>query len=226
MSGILVVEDQVELLESICHGLRGEGFSVSAATTGNDGLLRCAESAPDLLILDLMLPDGDGLSLLAQLRERMFNQPILIISARDSVDHRVAGLNCGADDYLVKPFVFSELLARTRALLRRSGGLAESTLVADDVVLDLVARRAFRGNRELDLTPRQFDMLAYFMRRKNEVVSRDMLARDIWRADTATWTNVIEVQINRLRNKLATPTRPSLLFTVRGEGYVFSEGPR
>jgi DNA-binding response OmpR family regulator len=223
MQRILIVEDQLDLLESIRRGLVSEGFQVFCAHTGKQGLSLCTEVSPDIVILDLMLPDGDGLQLLNNLRKNRFQKPVLIVSARDSVDQRVAGLNCGADDYLTKPFVFSELLARVRALLRRTDGPAESILAADDLVLDLVTRRVTRGGKEIDLTPRQFDILAYLMKRCNEVISREMLARDVWRAETATWTNVIEVQINRLRSKLAVPSRPQLVTTVRGKGYVFSE---
>lgn len=223
MKRILVVEDQVDLLESIRRGLELEGYLVEVAGTGREGFKKCDQTEPDLMVLDLMLPDGDGLELLGNLRREEYSKPILIISARDSVDQRVTGLDRGADDYLTKPFVFSELLARVRALLRRKEPTVESKLTADDLVLDLVTRRVSRGEVEIELTPRQFEILAYLMRRKNEVVSRDMLARDIWREPTATWTNVIEVQINRLRSKLATPQRPPLLFTIRGEGYMFSE---
>ena len=223
MPRLLIVEDQPVLLDAVRRGLEAEGFDVVCAETGCEGLLLCASAVPDAVILDLMLPDGDGLQLLRNMRRDGFDRPVLIVSARDSVDQRITGLNMGADDYLIKPFVFSELLARIRALLRRNSSSVESTLCIDDIVLDLVTRKVTRGGQLVDLTARQFEVLADLLNHKNEVVTREMLARDIWRAETATWTNLIEVQVNRLRNKLDTQGRKLRLHTIRGEGYLLGD---
>jgi DNA-binding response OmpR family regulator len=223
MSRLLIVEDQPVLLDAVRRGLAAEGFDVICAATGAEGIELCASAKPDAIILDLMLPDGDGLLLLEQMRQGGFQKPVLIVSARDSVDQRITGLNMGADDYLVKPFVFSELLARVRALLRRPAKSAESTLYFDDIVLDLLTRKVTQGGLLIDLTARQFDVLAYLLQHKNEVVSREMLARDIWHAETATWTNLIEVQVNRLRKQLETKGRKLRLHTIRGEGYLLGD---
>ncbi len=223
MARLLIVEDQLVLLDAIRRGFEAEGFEVAGAATGRAGLDLCSSFHPDAIILDLMLPDGDGLHLLKNMRQHGFEKPVLITSARDSVDQRVTGLNMGADDYLVKPFVFSELLARIRALLRRNSSSAEPTLSIDDIVLDLVTRKVTQGGEPVELTARQFEVLAYLLQHKNEVVSREMLARDIWRAETATWTNLIEVQVNRLRNKLETKGRKLRLHTIRGVGYLLGD---
>jgi len=223
MPRLLIVEDQPILLEDIRRGLEAEGYEVVSAGTGRDGLRLCISVQPDAVILDLMLPDGDGLELLTTIRAGGFHGPVMIVSARDTVDHRITGLNMGADDYLIKPFVFSELLARVRALLRRNTGSVESTLRIDDIVLDQLSRTVTQGNQPIELTTRQFDVLAYLLKHKNEVVSREMMARDIWHAETATWTNLIEVQVNRLRNKLENQGHKLRLHTIRGEGYLLGE---
>ena len=223
MPRLLIVEDQPVLLEDVCRGLTAEGFDVVCAGTGQKALELCTSAVPDAVILDLMLPDGDGLELLDKMRQAGFQKPVLIVSARDSVDHRIAGLNMGADDYLVKPFAFSELLARVRALLRRPAKSLELTLSIDDIVLDLMTRKVTQGGLLVDLTAKQFEVLAYLLQHKNQIVSREMLARDIWHAETATWTNLIEVQVNRLRKQLESKGRKLRLHTIRGEGYLLGD---
>ena len=172
-----------------------------------------------------MLPDGDGLSLLRQLRSDEIRVPVLVVTAKDSIRDRVIGLDSGADDYLVKPFDFEELLARLRAIMRRATSGLESSLQFKDLLLDSLTRRVQRGGKDIILTHRQFELLEYLLRNKNRVVSRQDLARDVWKASTATWTNVIEVQINQLRKKLAINGGETCLYTVRGVGYQLGEEP-
>jgi two-component system copper resistance phosphate regulon response regulator CusR len=228
MARLLIVEDQKTLLESLQLGLEEESHSIVTATTGAEAY-RLARSTPfDLVILDLMLPDGDGIQLLRRLRQEQFAKPILIVTARDSVQDRVLGLDSGADDYLVKPFAFSELVARLRALLRRTSvpsETIEAVLQVNDLSLDLLNRTATRGRQQLELTQRQFSVLEFLMRHKNQIVTREMLALGVWKATTATWTNVIEVQINHLRRKIERNDLPQLLHTIRGEGYIIGDHP-
>lgn len=228
MVHVLVVEDQKSLLESLRFGLEEEGYKVLTAVTGKEGYRLTRRRRFDAVILDLMLPDLDGLELLQHLRKDQFKKPILVVTARDSVEDRVAGLDGGADDYLIKPFAYSELVARLRALLRRSATPADVTssmLQVADLCLDVVKRTVYRGDIDIELTQRQFMVLEYLMRHQDQLVTRDMLARGVWEATTATWTNVIEVQINHLRKKIERPDLPVLLHTVRGEGYVLGEPP-
>jgi two-component system, OmpR family, copper resistance phosphate regulon response regulator CusR len=176
-------------------------------------------------VLDLMLPGKDGLTVLRDLRGSGFTRPILVVTARDAVDDRVVGLDSGADDYLVKPFAFSELLARLRAMLRRDRPAPEIRLRCGDLELDMVTRRVTRGEHTLDLTTRQYELLRYLMQHGGEIVTRDMLAHHVWKDDSGIMTNVIEVYINQLRRKLERPELPSLLHTVRGAGYVLRSAP-
>ena len=224
MSRVVVIEDQTVLLLSLKRGLEEEGFQVFTAATGGEGYRLIQREPCDIVLLDLMLPEGDGISLLKRLREEGFEKPVMIMTAKDRVEDRVSGLDCGADDYLVKPFDFSEMLARLRALLRRCGSIDQTSMLrCGDLILDRLQRKAMRAGHQLRLTQRQFELLEYLMKHKNEVVSRETLARDVWQTATATWTNVIEVQINQLRKKLATPNSEPVLFTVRGEGYVLGD---
>ena len=226
MSRIIIIEDQLSLLSSLKRGLQEEGFTVLTGTSGREAYALIKKEPADAILLDLMLPDGDGISLLRRLREEDFRQPVLVITAKDSIHDRVHGLDSGADDYLVKPFDFSELLARLRAILRRSqSSNYESTLQYDNLVLDSISRRATRDGHELRLTLRQFELLEYLLRNKNHIVSREVLARDVWKAATATWTNVIEVQVNQLRKKLSGPGWETILHTIRGEGYQLGDEP-
>lgn len=228
MSRFLIIEDQKTLLESLRFGLEEEGHTIVTAMTGQDGYRLARRNPVDAVILDLMLPDGDGLRVLTQLRQAQFTKPILIVTARDSIQDRIDGLDSGADDYLIKPFAFSELVARLRALLRRATpatDAANAILEVGDLKMDLLHRQVTRGGQVIDLTQRQFSVLEFLIRHKNQIVTRDMLADGVWKATTATWTNVIEVQINHLRKKIELHGLPPLLHTVRGEGYVIGELP-
>jgi two-component system, OmpR family, copper resistance phosphate regulon response regulator CusR len=224
MSSLLVVEDQMKLLESLTRGLQEEGYVVHQATTGVTGYAIATTAQVDTVVLDLMLPDEDGLTLLRRLRKDGFSKPILIVTARDTVDDRILGLDAGADDYLVKPFSFGELVARLRALFRRSIS-SSGKLQVQDLELDLVARHAVRAGRELQLTNRQFELLAFLMQHANETVARDVIAREVWKESTATWSNVIDVNITHLRKKIELQGLAPILHTVRGEGYVLGGKP-
>lgn len=226
MLRVLIVEDQQKLLDTFARGLREEGYAVAPAAKLVEARRVLKNEAVDAVVLDLMLPDGDGLSLLGELRQAGFNKPIVIVTARDAVEDRIHGLDSGADDYLVKPFSFGELLARLRAVLRRSGSAAtESVLRVDDLELDLLNRRVTRAGCALELTHRQIEVLTYLMRTAGETVTREMIAQNVWKEPTATWTNVIEVQINHLRRKIERPEWPPILHTIRGEGYVLGVRP-
>jgi DNA-binding response OmpR family regulator len=217
MTCVLIIEDEPTLRRNLQRGLVEEGYQVIAAAS-----IREVRSAlghdPDLVLLDLGLPDGNGLDWLREFRTQNNRQPVLIVTARDSIADRVLGLDAGGDDYLVKPFSFNELLARLRALGRRSLS-AVAVLTVEDLEVDRLRRVARRGGRELDLTHRQFELLAYLMEHAHVPVSRDMIARDVWRETTATWTNLIAVQIAQLRRKIESPGSPTILHTVRGQGY-------
>ena len=219
MAHVLIVEDQKRLAASLRKGLEEEGFEVTVAHTGEEGFYLATTRPPDALVLDIMLPGRDGFEVLRDLRERGFTKPVLILTARDAVEDRVAGLNGGADDYLVKAFAFAELVARLRALLRRNGE-RELVLRADDLELDLVARRVVRTGVEVELSHREFELLAFLLRHKNEAVTRDMLARDVWKESGGLTTNVIEVCVNALRKKIERSGLRQLVHTVRGVGYA------
>lgn len=223
MARLLVVEDQSALRNSMQKGLEEEGHTVFTAMTGVEAFAIATKEPLDAILLDLHLPDGDGLQTLKQLRHAGFTKPILIVTARDSLQDKVLGLDSGADDYLVKPFAFTELAARLRALLRRSSGATESMLRHEDLEINLLTRTVKRAGEVIDLTQRQYLLLEYLLRHKQQVVSREMIARDVWKASTATWTNVIEVLINQLRKKLERPGLKPLLHTVRGVGYVLGD---
>lgn len=219
MAHVLIVEDQKRLAASLRKGLEEEGFEVTIAHTGEEGFYLATTRPPDALVLDIMLPGRDGFEVLRDLRERGFTKPVLILTARDSVEDRVAGLNGGADDYLVKAFAFAELVARLRAMLRRNGE-RELVLRADDLEVDLVVRRVVRAGVEVVLSHREFELLAFLLRHKNEAVTRDMLARDVWKESGGLTTNVIEVCVNALRKKVERPGLRQLVHTVRGVGYA------
>lgn len=224
MPAILVVEDHPRLLRSIVQILEEAGYETVAA----ESLQAAAGSmsaAIGLVVLDLMLPDGNGLDWLAALRQAGNRTPVLILTARDSIPDRVAGLDQGADDYLVKPFALDELLARIRALLRRDAHPGAAALTVGGLSVDLLARVATRDAQPLELQNRQFELLVYLMRHANQVVTREMIARDVWKESTTTWTNVIEVHINQLRKQLDRAGQPALLHTVRGQGYLLGDRP-
>jgi DNA-binding response OmpR family regulator len=216
---ILVVEDERKVLRSLERGLRAEGYEVLTASAGDEGYQLALTRQPDCVVLDLMLPGRDGLRVLADLRRAGETVPVLVLTARDAVEDRVAGLDRGADDYLVKPFAFAELLARLRALLRRGRPERETVLRADDLEMDLLGRRVTRGGEEISLTAREFEVLAYLMRNKNAVVTREMLGRDVWKEPDHALTNVIDVYMTLLRRKVERLGRPPLIHTIRGVGY-------
>ncbi len=217
MTRVLVIEDERPLLRNLERGLVEAGYEV-IPTASVAAACEAVSRQPDLIVLDLMLPDGSGIDLLRQFRGQGIWQPVLILTARDSIDDRVQGLDAGADDYLVKPFSFNELLARLRALLRRRS-LEQSVFYVEGLEVDLLRRVAFRDGRLLELSNRQFELLSYLMQNAHAVVTREMIARDVWKEPTATWTNVIEVHIAQLRRKIESPGLPTLLHTVRGQGY-------
>jgi two-component system copper resistance phosphate regulon response regulator CusR len=220
---ILVVEDERKVLRGLERGLQAEGYEVVAAATGEEGLQQATGQPFDCVVLDLLLPWRDGLQVLADLRQIGNKVPVLILTARDAVEDRVVGLDAGADDYLVKPFAFAELLARLRVLLRRERGGPETVLWADDLEVDLLNRRACRAGQDLPLTQREFEVLAYLLRHKNQIVTRDMLGREVWKEPNHALTNVIDVYINLLRRKLEKPGQPPLIHTLRGMGYTLRE---
>lgn len=223
MPHILVVEDERKVLRNLERGLQAEGYEVVTAATGEDGL-RLATTRPfDCIVLDLMLPGRDGLQVLAALRRLGKTVPVLILTARDAVEDRVLSLDSGADDYVVKPFAFAELVARLRALLRRGSKDRETVLRADDLEMDLLQRRVTRNGTEISLRPREFEVLEYLLRHKNAVVTRNMLSRDIWKEPGDVLTNVIDVYMTILRRKLEKNGKPPLIHTIRGVGYSLRE---
>jgi DNA-binding response OmpR family regulator len=223
---ILIVEDERKLAAAIGEGLSVEGYHVLTAHTGEDALKLVRNNRFDLVLLDIMLPRQDGIETLRCVRREGFSLPVLMLTSRDDIQDRVLGLDAGADDYMVKPFAFPELLARVRALLRRSVPTAVSHLQAADLSLDLDGRIATRSGTRLDLTNREFDLLEYLLLHPGRVVSREMLARDVWQ-ETLRYTsldNVIDVQMVRLRRKVDDPFPAKLIHTVRGVGFVLREG--
>jgi len=222
---ILIVEDETKVAQALKEGLEREGFEVTVARTGEEGYYLLDARSFDLVVLDLMLPGRSGLEILGTLRTRDRGIPVLILTARDTVQDRVVGLDAGADDYLVKPFAFPELAARIRALLRRGRAEAVSRLRVSDLELDASARRVTRGGRGLELTAREFELLEYLLRNRGRVVSREMLAREVWKeTDRATpLDNVIDVHIARLRRKIDDGFESKLIQTVRGVGYIVQD---
>jgi DNA-binding response OmpR family regulator len=223
---VLVVEDERKLAEVLSSALQAEHYDVVVAANGEDGFYRANAELFDLVVLDLMLPGRNGLEILQTLRQRHVETPVLILTARDGVDDRVLGLDLGADDYLVKPFALPELLARIRALLRRGRPSEVFRLKAADLEVDLVARRVVRGDRAIELTGREFELLEYLLRHQGHLVSREMLARDVWKEPrrATPLDNVIDVQMTRLRRKVDLEGAPRLIHTVRGVGFVLREG--
>jgi heavy metal response regulator len=216
---ILLIEDEKRIADFIARGLEGSGYSVDIAENGQQALTRAGEAAYDLLILDLMLPDMDGLLVLEKVRNRKGNQPVLILSARGSLDDRVKGLDIGADDYLVKPFAFVELLARIRALLRRGQSVPERLQVGD-LTLDCIRRKVSRGGVNIELAPKEFGILEYLMRNKGRPLSRTMIVEHVWEMDYTGLTNIVDVYIRHLRGKIDDEWPQKLIRTVRGIGYM------
>ena len=222
---ILIVEDESKLAHAIQQGLEEEGYSAAVALSGEEALRLLERGAPDLVLLDVMLPKRNGISVLRELRRDGFHVPVLLLTALDTVEDRVLGLDAGGDDYLVKPFAFPELLARVRALLRRNAAAPQSALDFAGLHINLAGRIVTRDGVALELTGREFDLLEYFMLNRGRVVSREMLTRDVWK-ETSRYTpldNVIDVQVARLRRKIDDPFDAKLLHTVRGIGFVLRE---
>lgn len=220
---VLIVEDEKKTANYLRKGLQESGFIVDAANSGNDGLYLALSKEYDLIILDIMLPECDGWSILTAIRKVGKKVPVLCLTARDSVDDRVKGLELGADDYLVKPFAYSELLARVRCLLRRSQTIQPEVIQVADLELDLVKCKATRNGQKLDLTQKEFLLLSLFVRRKGEVLPRTFIAEQIWDMNFDSQTNVVDVAIRRLRRKVDDPFPNKLIHTVRGIGYVLEE---
>ena len=220
---ILIVEDDKKVAGFIKKGLEEETYAVDVSYDGEDGLHLGSEGQYDLIILDIMLPKIDGLEILSQLRDQGRDTPILLLTAKDAVDDRVTGLNKGADDYLTKPFAFSELLARVRVLLRRGKAEVKTTLQISDLTLDLVSHNVNRGGDEIELTGKEYSLLEYFMRNQEKVLTRTMIAEHVWDYNFDTFTNVIDVYINHLRKKIDKGRESKLLHTLRGVGYIMKK---
>jgi two-component system, OmpR family, copper resistance phosphate regulon response regulator CusR len=225
---ILVVEDEQKLAKALKEGLEADDYSVDLAPTGEEAFFLVETESFDLMVLDVTLPGRSGIEILRAMRQHGFKTPVLMLTARDTVQDRVLGLDSGADDYLVKPFAFPELLARIRALFRRGAPTAGSRLRIADLEMDVVGRLAMRSGQTLDLTPREFDLLEYLVRNQGHVVSREMITRDVWRevARHTPLDNVIDVHVARLRGKVDERFDTKLVQTVRGVGFVVREERR
>ncbi len=222
---ILLVEDDEKIAGFIEKGLKASGFAVDVARTGTEGLDMAGGAPFDTLIIDIMLPELDGLSLIKKIRAGEDNTPIIILSARGRVDDRVKGLEAGADDYLTKPFAFSELLARVQALIRRAGNITDPVnLTYADLSVDIVKRKVIRGEDEIELQPLEFSLLEYLMRNRERVVSKTMIMEHVWNYNFDPMTNVVEARICRLRDKVDKGFPDKLIHTVRGAGYVLKTG--
>jgi DNA-binding response OmpR family regulator len=216
---VLVVEDERRLSGIIKRGLVEEGYAVDTAFDGEDAQFMAETTSYDVIILDIMLPKKDGIAVCKDLRAKKINTPILMLTARDSVEDRVKGLDSGADDYLIKPFAFSELLARVRALLRRESLSKTPRIQVGDLLLDTLTREAWRGDRKIDLTTKEYSILEYFMSHPNMVITRTMLEENGWDYEYDNMSNIIDVYIRRLRRKIDGDTDDSLIQTIRGAGY-------
>ena len=216
---ILLVEDDARVASFIRKGLEEEQYRVDLAADGETALAQALNGEYDLLILDIMLPKRDGMSVLAELRRRNLDTPVLMLTAKDAVEDRVAGLNAGCDDYLPKPFAFAELLARARALLRRRAGEKSVLLRAGDLELDPVAHRVTRAGRPIELTSREYALLQYFLQHPDQVLTRTMIVEQVWGYDFDNFSNVVDVYVNYLRNKIDRGFEPKLIQTIRGVGY-------
>ena len=220
---ILIVEDEKKVAGFIKKGFEEETYAVDVAYDGEEGLHMALQNQYDLIVLDLMLPVLDGLEVLSRLRKDRVNAPIILLTAKDSVEDKVKGLNQGADDSLTKPFAFSELLARTRVLLRRGQAETKTLLKIGELTLDLVSHKVNREGEEIELTGKEYSLLEYFMRNPGKVLTRTMIAEHVWDYNFDTFTNVIDVYINHLRKKIDKSYSTKLLHTLRGVGYVMKE---
>jgi two-component system, OmpR family, response regulator len=221
---LLLVEDDLKIASFIVKGLRAAGYAVDHATDGEEGLHLALTEPYDTAIIDIMLPKLDGLALIERMRKEKVNTPVIILSAKDSIDDRVKGLQTGGDDYLSKPFAFSELLARVQALIRRAGGISEPTqLNVGELSINLLTREVTRGGKKIELQPLEFSLLEYLMRNKGRIVSKTMIMEHVWDYNFDPQTNVVEVRISRLRDKIDRGVDKKLIHTVRGVGYVLKE---
>jgi DNA-binding response OmpR family regulator len=220
---ILIVEDEAKVASFIKRGLEEEKYTVEVAGDGEEGLNRALEKPFELIILDVMLPKRDGLSVARELRAKGKQCPILMLTAKDSVEDIVAGLDSGSDDYLTKPFAFAELLARVRALIRRGEMDRGAEIVFSDLRIDPVGHKVWRGDREIDLTAKEYGLLEYFMRNPNQVLTRTMIAEHVWDYSFDSFTNIIDVYVNYLRKKIDRDAQKKLIHTVRGVGYILKE---
>lgn len=222
---VLIVEDDAETREFLAKGFAEEGFAVECAADGREGLYHATDGGFDAMVLDRMLPGLDGLALIKSVRAAGLNTPVIMLTAMSAVDERVKGLRAGADDYLVKPFSFQELLARVEALLRRPQDTQEATTLAcRDLEMDLMRRKVTRAGREITLTPREFQILEFFLRRKNRVITRTMLLEGVWDYHFDPNTNIVDVHISKLRRQIDEGAEVPLITTVRGAGYMISDG--
>ena len=222
---ILVAEDDEVIADFVSQGLREAGYAVDVASTGPEALKQALDGGYDAAVMDVMLPGLDGLSVIEQLRAKKQRTPVLILSARHTVDDRVKGLQAGGDDYLTKPFAFAELLARLQALLRRSAGTTEPTrLIVGDLTLDLLSRKVERGGRAIELRPREFALLEYLMRHPGRVLSKTMILSHVWGYSFDPGTNVVDVLVSRLRDQVDEGFATRMIHTVRGAGYVLKVG--
>jgi DNA-binding response OmpR family regulator len=217
---VLVVDDEASVREALERALRLEGFAVATAAGGTEALALVERRSPAVVVLDVTMPDLDGVSVVKRLRADGFDLPICILSARDEVDDRVAGLQAGADDYLIKPFALAELAARLHALLRRGAPNGPSSITAGDIVVDAARHRVKRGGRDLELTRREFELMGAFVRHSGQVLSREQLLRQVWGYPTDVETNVVDVFVGYLRRKLEAAGEPRVLHTVRGVGWA------
>jgi DNA-binding response OmpR family regulator len=222
---ILVVEDEKKTASFVRKALQAEGFAVDVCLNGDDALAAARATPFDGIVLDIMLPGRDGLSVLRQLRERKNVTPVLLLSARGEVNERVEGLNAGADDYLPKPFELVELVARVRALTRRGGETKSTALRVADLTLDTLTRQAQRGEKQIELTAREYRLLEFLMRSAGRLCGRMMILEKVWDYDFDPGTNLVDVYVRRLREKIDADFEPKLLHTVRGAGYVLKEQP-
>lgn len=221
---ILVVEDEKKVAAFIKRGLEEEGYTVDLAHDGAEGVLMAGRTHYDLLIMDVMLPKKDGVSVVRELRQAGSTTPVLMLTARDTIDDIVAGLDAGSDDYLTKPFAFAELSARVRSLVRRSVMERGAELIFADLRMDPVSHQVWRGDREISLTAKEYSLLELLMRNPNTVLSRNMIAEQVWEHSFDTFTNIIDVYVNYLRKKVDKGYDRKLIQTIRGQGYVLREG--
>jgi len=221
---ILVIEDEKKVANFLQKGLKEEQFVVDVAYDGLDGEYLATTNDYDLILLDIMLPGKDGIEILKTLRQRQINIPVIMLTAKEMVEDKIKGFNAGCDDYICKPFSFEELLVRIRAVLRRGSGALSNVITFADLTLDLISHKVIRGGKEIDLTAKEYALLEYLVRNPNRVLTRTMIAEHVWDYNYDSFTNVIDVYINYLRNKVDRGFATKLIHTVRGVGYVLKEG--